>query len=62
MSLELAAWENVLALAARLKEMEKCGASEIEGQPCIIRDVRFIGRSLTRIATARTIAIAKEGK
>lgn len=36
-------------LARRLKKMERCSASSIEGRPCIIRDVRWSGRELTRL-------------
>jgi len=43
-------WKSVLDLAERLKHVDKCAASIHEDQPCIVRDVRYIGRELARIA------------
>ena len=47
-----AALNSVSTLAERLKRMPKCHASIVEEQPCIVQDVRFIGRELARISSA----------
>lgn len=41
---------SIRALGAKLKSMVGCAASQIEGQPCMTMDVRFVGRELTRMA------------